>query len=64
MSKLIQERIDSALELGALADDMSDKAFAAGDLARGTFWGKRAIAYYTEAEKLAGDRLPAGLQHK
>jgi hypothetical protein len=63
-SKRIKERIESAMRLGAMADEFSDKAFAAGDTARGTYWGNRAIAYYTEAEKLSGDYLPAGLQHR
>lgn len=55
MSKRINDRIESAMELGREADKFSDDAFAAGNLARGVYWSRRAIAYYTEAETLSID---------
>jgi hypothetical protein len=53
MSQRIKDRIHSAMELGALCDEYSDNAYAGGRLATGDYWAKKAIAYYTEAEKLS-----------
>jgi hypothetical protein len=55
MARRIRQRIESAMALGAKCDEFRDRAFAEGDLEQGTFWGKRAIHYYTEAEKLSAE---------
>jgi len=63
-SKELTERINAAIAEGERFDQLSDEAFAAGRVDAGRYYGHAAMRAYTRAENLAGDRLPAGKQHR